>query len=102
MERNVSYNESLYRLCPVYNKFDDLMVEKTGFWIDGVASSSVAIVGLVANTVAAYVLARPSMRNSFNLLLVALTVIDNAYLFFTILENFRKRSRKNIYYFLYM
>ena len=84
-------NDTLLEMCPVHNEFENMIMEHTGFWIDGVATSTVSFVGLVTNIVAACVLARPAMRNSFNLLLVALTVIDNVYLLFTILENFRKR-----------
>ena len=43
------------------------------------------------NALSAYILAGKSMRNSFNLLLIALAMIDNTYLFSSILESCRKR-----------
>ena len=43
------------------------------------------------NALSAYILAGKSMRNSFNLLLIALAMIDNTYLFCSIVESCRKR-----------
>ena len=50
-----------------------------------------SILGILGNALSSYILAGKSMRNSFNLLLIALAVIDNTYLFGAILESVRKR-----------
>ncbi len=47
------------------------------FWVEGVAQSAVAAVGIAANFVSAFVLTRPKMRNAFNLMLVALAAFDS-------------------------
>ena len=52
-----------------------------GFWIEGVAVSVVAILGILGNMLAMTVFTRKKMRNSFNLLLVALACFDAMYLF---------------------
>ena len=47
--------------------------------------------GFFGNVLSSYILSGKSMRNTFNLLLIALAVIDNTYLFGAILNSFMKR-----------
>ena len=66
------------------------------FWIladyvlDGIAKTLVALVGVFLNVLAAYILNRPKMKNSFNLCLVVLNVIDTIFLVGGILESFKR------------
>lgn len=77
--------------CPVYDAASDHFVETAAFWVDGVVKTIVCMVGIVANVLASLILTRAPMRNSFNLLLVTLAIIDTTYLLGAILESFRKR-----------
>lgn len=56
---------------------------------DFVTSSIVALLGVVGNVVATIVLMRPSMRNSFNLLLVTLAFVDLTFLVLNVAESLR-------------
>ena len=66
------------------------------FWIladyvlDGIGKTLVALVGVFLNVLAAYILNRPKMKNSFNLCLVVLNVIDTIFLVGGILESFKR------------
>ena len=77
------------RDCPKYDDTVDKFIEEFSFWTDGVLKSLIAVLGLAGNAIAIAVLVRPAMRNSFNLLLVTLALIDSTYLFLQILEAFR-------------
>lgn len=85
------YNATIEALCPNYTETEDKMVRYTAFWLDGVAKTTVAVLGVVSNTLAAFVLQKPKMKNSFNLCLVALACIDTIFLAGSILESLRKR-----------
>ena len=50
----------------------------------------VAFGGILGNVASCYILSRREMRNSFNLLLVMLSVYDTFYLLFAILDSCRK------------
>ena len=67
------------------------MISNTAFWLDGVAKTLVAVLGVASNILAGYVLCKPNMKNSFNLCLVALAVIDTIFLLGSILQSIRKR-----------
>ena len=82
---------TLQELCPDYTKDQLKMLDDVAFWLDGVAKSMTALLGIFSNILAAYVLNRPKMKNSFNLCLVALACIDTIYLFLQFLESLRKR-----------
>lgn len=85
-------NMSLDQLdCPKFEPSDDHFIKQWAFWTDGVTKTIVAILGIIGNVVAIRVLLRVSMRNSFNLLLVTLALIDSTYLVGAILESLRKR-----------
>lgn len=84
-------NETILALCPSYTENEEKMVADAQFWLDGVAKTTVAVLGVVSNALAAFVLQKPKMKNSFNLCLVALACIDTIFLVGSILESFRKR-----------
>lgn len=77
--------------CPDYSDESERAVAVFSFWCEGVALCVFAVLGLIGNTVSGLILSGKSMRNSFNLLLIALAVYDNTYLFCSVLESFRKR-----------
>lgn len=76
--------------CPVYTESDQIMVNDVSFWMEGVVQTSIAISGILFNVFSSLILAAKDMRNSFNLLLIALACYDSCYLFGSILESFRK------------
>ncbi len=76
--------------CPEFSKADVEFEEEFSYWVEGVWLIAVAVTGIVANTLGSVILCQRSMRNSFNLLLVALAVYDNTYLIGAILDSFRK------------
>ena len=90
MEVNVP-NATMQQMCPNYTEDQMDMLENVAFWLDGVAKSTMALLGIFSNILAAFVLNRPKMKNSFNLCLVALACIDTVYLFLQFLESLRKR-----------
>ncbi len=66
--------------CPVETEEGVRLVALSAYWGEGVALVSVAALGVLGNTISGVILASRAMRNSFNLLLVALAVYDNTYL----------------------
>ena len=84
-------NETLSTLCPKYTPFENQMISKMSFWLDGVAKTILAFIGIMSNSLAFHILNRPNMRNSFNKCLMALAFIDCIFLAFGILESFRRR-----------
>ena len=66
--------------CPDYTDFDKELIANTDYWLDGVIKVSLAIWGLLSNVIGLVVLNRPKMKNSFNVNLSALAVIDVIYL----------------------
>ena len=68
--------------------------------------SVVAFGGIFGNVASCYILSRREMRNSFNLLLVMLSVYDTFYLLFAVLDSCRKffevviQKEKQIYFHL--
>ena len=77
-------------LCHVPSETEKELRKQLAFWLDGVAKTLVALVGVFLNILAAYILNRPKMKNSFNLCLVALNVIDTIFLVGGILESFKR------------
>ena len=51
--------------------------------------TTLAVLGIVGNTIASVIISRKEMRNAFNLLLVSLACFDSTYLFGSILESIR-------------
>ena len=88
---NITVNDTDTLECPSYSKETGLLVEDFAFWIEGICLCLIAIPGIFGNCLSSYILAGKSMRNSFNLLLIALAMYDNTYLFCAILESIRKR-----------
>ena len=77
-------------LCHVPSGTEKEIRRQLAFWLDGVAKTLVALVGVFLNILAAHILNRPKMKNSFNLCLVALNVIDTIFLVGGILESFKR------------
>ena len=50
------------------------------FWITGVISTILIILGFVGNSIAMYILRKPKMRSAFNQLLIILCIIDSIFL----------------------
>lgn len=75
--------------CPLYTNTSDQMIDQFNFWVEGVTQTSVAIPGLIGNMVFSFILTRRELRNSFNLLLVALAFFDSCYIVGAILESLR-------------
>ena len=88
---NFTDNETLLEICPKHSTFETQMIHSTGFWLDGVVKTILAVVGILSNCLAGYVLNRPKMKNSFNKCLIALAVFDSIFLTVSIIESFRRR-----------
>ena len=77
--------------CPDYGAEEEKMLQTVSFVIEGVVQTIVAILGILGNCLASFILSSSKeMRNVFNLLLVTLSCFDSLYLFGSILESFRK------------
>lgn len=77
-------------VCPTFDKFSTQLITELTYWLEGFLQASIAVVGIVFNLISSLILASKSMRNAFNLLLIALAFFDTCYLFGAILESFRK------------
>ena len=66
------------------------MLDSLSFWVEGVALTAVAAVGVVGNALASVIVVRKEMRNSFNLLLVSPAVFDSTYLLGAMLDAARR------------
>ncbi len=77
--------------CPQYEPGDAELLDSFSFWVEGIAQTTVSLLGLAGNAVASVILTRKEMRNAFNLLLVTMACFDSTYLFGSILESFRKQ-----------
>ena len=84
-------NRTLKELCTYFTEAEENRVQNAAFWIDGVAKTTLAFLGIFSNFVAAHILNKKDMRNSFNLCLVCLSFIDTIFLIGSILESFRRR-----------
>ena len=76
--------------CPDFDESGQYVLNNLSFYLEGVIQTPLAISGVIGNTVASLILSTKEMRNSFNLMLIALAVFDSGYLFGSILESFRK------------
>ena len=65
--------------CPVYSEADQRLLAFFSFWIEGVLTTLVAILGIMGNTVVSFIISNKEMKNSFNLLLVSLACFDSTY-----------------------
>ena len=66
------------------------LLQLLGFWMEGVGQTSIAITGILCNIFLVVILFDKDMRNSFNFMLIALSICDSWYLLGSILESFRK------------
>ena len=67
-------------VCPDLTESDNHLKKEVAYWLEGVFLVVVAFLGIVGNFLASLILARKEMRNSFNMLLVALAFFDTTYL----------------------
>jgi len=77
--------------CPQYSNDTAAAIDLFAYWIEGILLCVIAVPGIAGNALSSYILSGKTMRNSFNILLIALALFDNTYLFGSILESFRKR-----------
>ena len=68
---------------------NDALLRNIGFWVEGVLPIIIGVPGIVGNVFAAIILSGKTMRNSFNILLIALAIYDSGYV---LLDIFQKRS----------
>ena len=68
---------------------NNALLETIGFWVEGVLPIIIGVPGIVGNVFAAIILSGKTMRNSFNILLIALAIYDSGYV---LLDIFQKRS----------
>ena len=85
-----SGNDTSEIWCLDWNECCHHIQEELSFWLEGVVLVIFSILGLLMNALCSCVLLSKNMRNTFNLLLVALALFDSGYLFGQILEAFRK------------
>eukprot|EP00093_Oithona_nana_P006238 06238.XXX_21480_19025_1 [CDS] Oithona nana genome sequencing. len=82
-------NENLTLDCPIYTEDSKYWMEFINFWVGGVVQTLSIIFGFVGNLVFIFILTRKELRNSFNLLLVALAMFDLCFLIGAQLESIR-------------
>ena len=92
-EEEAKYNRTLQLilLCPNHTETEQFWIKNTAYWLDGVTKTILAIIGIFLNIVAGYILLRPKMKNSFNLCLFVLNIIDTIFLMGSISESFKLR-----------
>ena len=78
MEQNQSLHIDGLK-CPIYSENDKRLLAFFSFWIEGVLTSLVAVLGIFGNTIVSFIISNKEMRNSFNLLLVSLACFDSTY-----------------------
>ncbi len=80
--------------CPELTADDWALIDRTAFWAEGILQTGVSVVGIVSNVIFSLILlSKRELRNSFNLLLVALACFDSAYLLGAILDSVRRSFR---------
>ena len=65
--------------CPNYDENAEDLLDFFSFWIEGILTTIVAILGIFGNTIVSVIICKKDMRNSFNLLLVSLACFDSTY-----------------------
>ena len=78
MEQNQSLHIDGLK-CPIYSENDKRLLAFFSFWIEGILTSLVAVLGIFGNTIVSFIISNKEMRNSFNLLLVSLACFDSTY-----------------------
>ena len=80
MELNGTGNQNSVILdCPNFSQSDNDLLDFFSFWVEGVLTTIVAILGIFGNTIVSIIIVQKEMRNSFNLLLVSLACFDSTY-----------------------
>ena len=80
MEINGTGNQNSVILdCPKFSQSDNDLLDFFSFWVEGVLTTIVAILGIFGNTIVSIIIVQKEMRNSFNLLLVSLACFDSTY-----------------------
>jgi hypothetical protein len=52
-------NSSLGGLqCPTFDEYDDVLISRLSFWVEGVVQSCVALAGIIGNVISATILSR--------------------------------------------
>lgn len=74
-----SYEGSAGLDCPIYSETDQKLLAFFSFWVEGILTSIVALLGIMGNTAVSFIISNKEMRNSFNLLLVSLACFDSTY-----------------------
>lgn len=78
-------NENSSDLCP--NKSDnDHLAKLCKFWIQGVLLTLIGFCGIIGNLVSVFVLTKPCMLSTFNLILAFMTINDTLFLISSIVE----------------
>ena len=75
--------------CPKYSLEALIAYDAFLFWCEGIAGSTISVLGIVGNIITAFILSRSGMRNNFNWLLASLAVYDTTYLMAAFIDNFR-------------
>lgn len=78
-------------------KMDDHFSESFRFWTEGVIQIVIATIGLLLNAVGVLVLLKKSMRNSFNILFLALVLFDSLFLIMSIQSSIRIHKEFHIH-----
>ena len=55
----------------------EVLLENLSYYLEGVTQTTLAFAGVLCNIIVCFVLASKEMRNSFNLMLVALAIFDS-------------------------
>lgn len=81
-------------LCPTWSKVDTYVIDQAEFWLSGVLTSTLALLGLLSNSVAMLKIRNKLMGQSlgFKILLIGLGLAQNAYLASKFVDTFRKVS----------
>jgi len=77
------YNSSLFQSTPEYESYEEFSVFLSVLMI------IFGVVGLAGNTFSVVVLSRKEMRNSFNLILIAINICDSFHLIFASMDAVR-------------
>lgn len=76
--------------CPIINSATQHNLNQVVFWLEGVAQTGLAILGITFNIIFALILSKKELRNSFNILLIVLSTFDTTYLITAFCESLRK------------
>ena len=76
--------------CPPFNEDQWQFLSKVNLLVGGYATIAVAIIGIIANSLAIAVFARKNFKSNFNSLLIGLSTFDLLFLITMITESVRK------------